>query len=69
MFIIIEDETGGAQLFVRLDVYERYRRALDGKVAVISGQARRWDGECVIEVDGAAAVSVSVNMPAGHDWR
>lgn len=69
VFITMEDETGYTQLFVRLGVYEHCRRALDGKGTVIIGQARRWDSECVIEVDGAAAVSVSVNMLAGHDWR
>ena len=60
-------ETGDTQLFFRLDVYERYRCALDAQVAVISGQARQRDGECVTEIAIENAISVSVNMPAGHD--
>ena len=57
------------QLFVRPGVYQHCHPALNEQVAVINGQTRRWDGESVIEIDNAATISVSVGMPAGHDWH
>lgn len=38
VFITMEDETGDTQLLVRLDVYERCRRALDGQVVIVWGK-------------------------------
>lgn len=69
IYITIEDETGDAQLFVRADVFERYRRALNSQVILARDVVARWDMNDTIEITSASAVSVGVDMPAGHDWH
>lgn len=69
MFVTIEDETEGTQLFARPEVYEHCGHTLDGQVVIINGQAQRWDGESVIRVDRAETISIGMNMPTGHNWH
>ena len=69
VFITIEDETGDAQIFVRPEVYERCRRALNAHVIIVGGEIQRWDGEIVLNAQSAVAISAGLAMPQAHDWH
>ena len=59
VFITIEDEIGDMQRFVRPDVYERCRAALDTQIILIYGEVVHWDNAPILKVQNASPIPLS----------
>ena len=61
VFCTIEDETGSANLIIRPDVYEKYRRTARGAAALIAEGRVRVSAEKVLIDDQVSPTQALIN--------
>ena len=69
VFVTIEDESGDVQCVLWPRVFARSRRALRGRVLLVTGTVTRWDGTTTLAVVQVESVPTNVAMPQAHDWH